>query len=160
MAFDLDDEENEATRIANGASKERKEENMDIKVGEYVRTKDGYLGILIAINKQDYNYLVVDTSIEVRKDGYPSTYLYLKKENIKKYSKQLIDLIEVGDYVNEREVKHIAMFEGFPNYPKLIFVDETHLIPDDTCENDEIKTVLTKEQFEANCYKVGGKQWD
>jgi hypothetical protein len=55
-----------------------------------------------------------------------------------KHSKQLIDLIEVGDYVNGREVKHIAMFEGFPDYPKLIFVDETHLIPDDTCENDEI----------------------
>lgn len=40
MAFDLDDEENEATRKMNGASKERKEENMDIEVGEYVRTKE------------------------------------------------------------------------------------------------------------------------
>lgn len=47
------------------------------------------------------------------------------------------------------------MFEGFPDYPKLIFVDETHLIPDDTCENDEIKTILTKERYMANCYKVG-----
>lgn len=36
MAFDLDDEENEATRKMNGASKERKEENMDIEVGEFV----------------------------------------------------------------------------------------------------------------------------
>lgn len=79
-------------------------------------------------------------------------------DKIVKHSKQLIDLIEVGDYVNGREVKHIAMFEGFPDYPKLIFVDETHLIPDDTCENDEIKTILTKEQFEANCYKVGGEK--
>lgn len=54
-----------------------------IEINEYVRTKEGYLGMLIAINKQDYNYLVVDTSIEVRKDEYPSTYLYLKQENIK-----------------------------------------------------------------------------
>ena len=76
-------------------------------------------------------------------------------EYIVKHSKQLIDLIEVGDYVNGREVKHIAMFEGFPDYPKLIFVDETHLIPDDTCENDEIQTILTKESYMANCYKVG-----
>mgnify|MGYP007013679357 CR=1 FL=1 len=75
-----------------------------------------------------------------------------------KHSKQLIDLIEVGDYVNGREVKHIVMFEGFPDYPKLIFVDETHLMPDDTCENDEIKIILTKESYMANCYKVGGKQ--
>ena len=49
------------------------------------------------------------------------------------------------------------MFGGFLDYPELIFVYETHLIPDDTCENDEIKTILTKEQFEANCYKVGGE---
>lgn len=49
------------------------------------------------------------------------------------------------------------MFEGFPNYIKVIFVDETHLIPDDTCENNEIKTILTKEQYLANCYKVGGE---
>ena len=69
----------------------------------------------------------------------------------------LIDLIEKDDYVNGRKVKHIAMFEGFPDYPKLIFVDETHLIPDDTCENEDIKTILTHEQFEANCYKVGGE---
>ena len=84
-------------------------------------------------------------------------YYFHKGEKIVKHSKQLIDLIEVGDYVNGREVKHIGMFEGFPDYPKLIFVDETHLIPDDTCENEDIKTILTKEQFETNCYKVGGE---
>lgn len=50
------------------------------------------------------------------------------------------------------------MFEGFPDYPKLIFVDESHLIPDDTCENDEIQTILTKEIYMANCYKVGGEE--
>lgn len=49
------------------------------------------------------------------------------------------------------------MFEGFPDYPKLIFVDGTHLIPGDTCENNEIKTILTKESYMANCYKVGGE---
>lgn len=43
MAFDLDDEENKATRIANGASKESRDKNMDIEVGEYVRTKDGII---------------------------------------------------------------------------------------------------------------------
>ncbi len=49
------------------------------------------------------------------------------------------------------------MFEGFPDYPQLIFIDETHLIPDDTCKNDEIETILTKESYMANCYKVGGE---
>lgn len=115
-----------------------------IEVGDYVRTKDG------KIDKVKNSNFYMSIYVECEKG------LHLI-ENIVKYSKQLIDLIEVGDYVNGREVKHIAMFEGFPDYPKLIFVDETHLIPDDTCENDEIQTILTKEIYMANCYKVGGE---
>lgn len=114
----------------------------EIEVGDYVRTKDGRIDKIIAIHNEE------DCTIVVCKKKY-------WKEDISKHSKQLIDLIEKGDYVNGREVKHIAMFEGFPDYPQLIFVDETHLIPDDTCKNDEIETILTKEQFDANCYKVG-----
>lgn len=97
------------------------------------------------IDNEDY-YINCDTGIAVKKDEH-----YM----LGKVSENIINLIEVGDYVNGRKVKHIAMFEGFPDYPKLIFVDETHLIPSDTCENDEIKTILTKELYEANCYKVG-----
>ena len=159
MAFDLDDEENKATRIANGASKERKDENMDIEVGEYIRTKEGYLGILIAINKQDYNYLVVDTSIEVRKDGYPSTYLYLKKENIKKYSKQLIDLIEVKDVIKYR-IDNISTTLETKGYVEGIvdISDEEMLQRIKSDKNYHILEILTKEQFEANCYKVEGEE--
>lgn len=56
--------------------------------------------------------------------------------------------------MNGREVKHIAMFEGFPDYPQLIFVDEKHLIPGETAENKDIKSIVTKEQFENMEYKV------
>lgn len=124
----------------------------EIEVNEYARTKKGIIGKLIS---ETLSYpepsewkLKVNNSeiIIVENEDYPV-----------KRSKQLIDLIKVGDFVNGREVKHIAMFEGFPDYSKLIFVDETHLIPDDTCENNDIKTILTKEQFDANCYKVGGE---
>lgn len=117
-----------------------------IEVNDYVRTKNGVIGKVIKVLS---NRVFLDNL------GYA-----VLIKDILKHSKQLIDLIEVGDYVNGREVKHIAMFEGFPDYPKLIFVDETHLIPVDTCENDDIKTILTKEIYMANCYKVGGKQWD
>ena len=112
-----------------------------IKVGEYVRTDKGYI---FKIDKEKKTLQIIN-------------FLDTEYGKILKHSKQLIDLIECGDYVNGRKVKHIAMFEGFPDYPKLIFVDETHLIPDDTCENDEIQTILTRERYIANCYKVGGK---
>lgn len=123
----------------------------EIEVGEWIRSKDGFIG---KVQKINYDNMEKSNYYICEKDNVmASNYL----ENITKHSKQLIDLIEVGDYVNGREVKHIAMFEGFPDYPKLIFVDETHLIPDDTCKNEDIKTILTKELYEANCYKVGGE---
>ena len=124
-----------------------------IEVNEYVR-----------INMDNRNCIgigrvsrIVNETIYVNMNNKYNLPVSFQIDKIVKHSKQLIDLIEVGDIVNGREVKHIAMFEGFPDYPKLIFVDETHLIPDDTCENDEIRTILTKEQFDANCYKVGGE---
>lgn len=118
-----------------------------IEVGEYVRTKEGEIHKVIKIMEDDgdWDYYCCENNTD-----------YFAMD-IAKHNKQLIDLIEKDDYVNGRKVKHIAMFEGFPDYPKLIFVDETHLIPNDTCENEDIKTILTHEQFEANCYKVGGE---
>ncbi len=115
----------------------------EIKVGEYIRDRAGNIAKVM----KNHNIMF---EIELNTGARINQF----KEFIAKHSKNIIDLIERGDYVNGREVKHIAMFEGFPNYPKLIFVDETHLIPDDTCENDEIKTILTHEQFEQNSYKV------
>lgn len=121
----------------------------EIEANEYVRTKAGHI---YKITNIDENGLIYWNEIQC---GWSEQQL---EDIIVKHSKQLIDLVEVEDYVNGRKVKHIAMFEGFPDYPKLIFVDETHLIPDDTCENDEIKTILTKESYMANCYKVGGEE--
>lgn len=131
----------------------------EIEVNEYARTKEGF--IYKIENGEEFYEDSVDVGMGIIPD-VDGIWIdrecldYIDKRDIVKHSKQLIDLIEVGDYVNGREVKHIAMFEGFPDYPKLIFVDETHLIPDDTCENEDIKTILTKESYMANCYKVVG----
>lgn len=130
----------------------------EIEVNEYVRTKDGIIGIFDRYSSRKENSLYKSPFNCFIKIKNRETPLQCCEEYIVKHSKQLIDLIEEGDYVNGREVKHIAMFEGFPDYPKLIFVDETHLIPDDTCENDDIKTILTHEQFEQNSYKIGGEE--
>ena len=126
-----------------------------IEVGEYVRIDKDHRIIALGIAKV---VKTINETIYVKNNfELPIT---IDKNSISKHSKNiidLIDLIEVGDYVNGREVKHIAMFEGFPDYPKLIFVDEKHLVPGETAENKDIETILTKEQFEANCYKVGGE---
>ena len=121
-----------------------KQINKDIEVGDYIRTKSGKIRKVKTTVAQYY----ITDRLNISDNNQ------FTKEDIVKHSKNIIDLIEVGDFVNGREVKHIAMFEGFPNYPELIFVDEKRLIPDDTCENDEIKTILTKEQYSQNCYAV------
>ena len=135
MAFDLDEEELRATRKINKADRDK------IEVNEYVRLARNQ-GINKIIDIYDKKY---ELETDIANEWGEFTCIleeYQLKDEIINHSKHLINLIEVGDYVNGREVKHIAMFEGFPDYPKLIFVDETHLIPDDTCENDEIQTIL------------------
>ena len=119
----------------------------EIMIEEYIRDREGNITKI-----QNTLNLFKDVKLYLGEDGYQYS-----DNAIIKHSKNLIDLIEKDDYVNGRKVKHIAMFEGFPDYPKLIFVDETHLIPDDTCKNEDIKTILTKESYMANCYKVGGE---
>ena len=122
---------------------------MEICVGEYVRIDKDHRIIALGIAKV---VKTINETIYVKNNfELPIT---IDKNSISKHSKNIIDLIEVGDYVNGREVKHIAMFEGFPDYPKLIFIDEKHLVPGETAENKDIETILTKEQMEANQYVV------
>ena len=69
---------------------------------------------------------------------------------IVKHSKQLVNLIDVGDFVN-----------GFPILEP-IYNGNTMYGIDEGYENfkksfGEIKTILTGESYMANCYKVGGE---
>ncbi len=123
----------------------------EIEVEEYVRTCNGIIGKICDEDGIDKNGVYTDTEYI---NEYCDKTVYIPNKDIVKHSKNIIDLIEVGDYVNGREVKHIAMFEGFPDYPKLIFVDEKHLIPDDTAENKDIKSIVTHEQFKSIEYKI------
>ncbi len=110
---------------------------MDIKVGEYVRTSKGY------IFKIEHSKMVQGLKL-----------LYTQYGTISKHSKNIIDLIEIGDFVNGCLVTDKYLFAG--EKPVLETTGE------DTnckcmCEQD-IKTILTHEQYEQNCYKLDTKQ--
>lgn len=102
-----------------------------LEVGEYVRTVDGkiikvdWVGQAIATDKQNTT---------------------ITKQDILKHSKNIIDLIEVGDYVNGQEVKRIGDYEDF----KRIDFEEY----EDYIYEDDIKSIVTKEQFANIEYKV------
>lgn len=108
-----------------------------IEVGDYVRTKNGEIHKVIEIkenryitNFADYFYYRYDNNM----DGF--------KSNIANHSKQLIDLIEVGDYVNGELITD--KWDTRISSIRSNFSEE------------DIKTILTKESYMANCYKVGG----
>lgn len=130
-----------------------------IEVGEYVRTEEGYIGILIEYIPNALNYLKIDVGKEIRRDnGMSDNYIYTRYGFQLKHSKQLIDLIEVGDIIKYR-IDNISTTLETKGYIKGIvdIADEEMLQRIKSDKNYNILEILTKEQYLANCYKVGGK---
>ena len=134
----------------------------EIEVGEYVRTKNGLIGKIKEFiphytkgkregQEVEENFLLMGQeqckfieSIDYRiPPCYPSDEEWEKiKKYIVKHSKQLIDLIECGDYVNGELITD--KWDTRISSIRSNFSEE------------DIKTILTKEIYMANCYKVGG----
>lgn len=119
---------------------------MEINIGDYVRTKSNGIKQIYEIDnkKSKYKYL-----FKLKKqDGDGCVDLgQLCNDNITKHSKDIIDLVQVGDYVNGREVTSF----GYDHNDKIIYVNTISCL---SFENDEIKSVLTKKQFESNAYTI------
>lgn len=116
-----------------------------IEVNEYVRTKNKGIRKIDRIdNNKTINKYLYFTGKE---DFEGKEYGIIKTTDIVNHSKQLIDLIEVGDYVNGKYVKEIKGYGNGKSILALIGI----------IEEQDIKTILTKESYMANCYKVGGE---
>ncbi len=130
-----------------------------IEVGEYVRTEEGYIGILIEHIPNALNYLKIDVGKEIRRDnGMSDNYIYTRYGFQLKHSKQLIDLIEVGDIIKYR-IDNISTTLETKGYIKGIvdIADEEMLQRIKSDKNYNILEILTREQYMANCFKVGGE---
>ena len=150
--MDLDDEELKATRMMNGADRNsRVRVNNDIEVNEYVRTKNKGIRKIDRIdnNKTINKYLYLTG----KEDFEGKEYGIIKTTDIVKHSKQLIDLIEIGDIVNGMEVLDIHKPRDLWE-PIEIRVDSRYT---NFILAEDIKTILTKESYMANCYKAGGE---
>ena len=125
-----------------------------IEVGEYVRLARNQ-GINKIIDKDDDDFLILD---EIIADEYGDECFEISLQDVDKeiikHSKNIIDLIEVGDYVNGNEVLDKYLLNG--EIPVLETTgDETNVKC--MCEGD-IRIILTKEQYKANCYTVERKK--
>lgn len=155
MAFDLDEEELRATRKINKADRDK------IEVNEYVRTNKGNIGKVVEIRLGLNKYTQLYQDIYILDNG-----LWTVLDYIVKHSKHLIDLIEVGDFVNGYRVlaiessiyensKRILIYRNErEKYERWIYIQEYN---GRIKTQDDIVVILTKEQYMANCYKVGGE---
>lgn len=116
-----------------------------MKIGDYVRTRWGYICKIININ--EFREPSMRYSVEA---SYLKDIVFIGDEEIIKSSPNIIDLIEVGDYVNGCKVTtgnqgvgsiYIAEIDGLGLKKKLYEKD--------------IKSIVTKEQFSCMEYKIG-----
>ena len=121
----------------------------EIEVGDYVRINNDFRLIALGIGKvirinQDTIYVRMNLDLPIS----------LKTENITKHSKNIIDLIEPGDIVNNHYVKAVYL-DGAVKYMKL---DNSHSVENNFAGvrtyEDDIETILTHEQYEHYCYKI------
>lgn len=118
-----------------------------INVGEYIRTKDGRIGKIEAIFKRDEYSDVFHTDINC--DDYECKH-YVYDFDIKSHSKNIIDLIEVGDIVTVEEID--------TEWERTVEVDEEEYIKYlkmHVGKEEKLISILTHEMYEQNCYKVG-----
>lgn len=131
---------------------------MELKVGMYVRTKEGYIAKLLhygyntGISGKSHLF---DRQIRDISDLVYETdnFLWDKelKEYIYNYSYDIIDLIKVGDYVNGHLVK-ATYLNGVTKYIKL---DNAYENNDGVrTYSEDVKQIVTKEQFENMEYKI------
>lgn len=115
-----------------------------IEVGEFVRTNKGNIGQVIDIFQ---GHCVAKYHIEF-KGNVKVKRQYLSTKTIVNHNKIISEIIEAGDYVNG---KLIYKIDKGTNYCYLYYGKGKTFV------DYQIKTILTKEQYMANCYKVGGE---
>lgn len=120
----------------------------EIQVGEYVRTKDGRI---IKFNK--FGTLRVGCTNPKYHKTIISNRSHYKYDDIVKHSRNIIDLIEVGDILKLKngEKWEVQEHQGNGNWLQL----EWENIDDNEDFFEKVDSIITKEQFEENSYKVG-----
>ncbi len=116
----------------------------DLKIGNYIRTTSGKIRKIISL---------YDTG-----DVFVETHSCIKQENIISSSNNIIDLIEIRDFI---EYKQSNMYWNIPTrvtgrYNRQQELTEL-MVGEIPLKNVEITSIVTREQFEKMSYVVGDK---
>ena len=139
---------------------------MKLEVGMYVRTKDGVIGKLKNKNYVGYGYFIIDTLYYNFDEIIDKWTCIINKYDIEKASHNIIDLIEVGDYLNgfrvnkiERDKTNTIIKIGNSTFN--VLENEEIYTPSNDNNNgyekiEKLKSIVTKEQFENMKYSLEG----
>ena len=128
---------------------------MNIEVGEYVRTKDGYIAKITEID----HHIWFDSIIN--KISGISRYSLSEEEYrnlVIKHSKNIMDLVQEGDYIDGLRVeknKYGELYTSYVYYGGDIGKQcEVYTEWIDDLKNEDIDSVVTKQQFSNMEYRV------
>jgi len=127
---------------------------MKLEVGMYVKTKYGEIARIDKCLGEDSTYKNME-HYETDRMVTKFNNFILYKEDIEKASHNIIDLIEVGDFVNGYKVINVGVEELGHTYLSLDMNEDIHWLESEIENEEQIKSIVTKQQFESMSYKVG-----
>ena len=126
----------------------------EIKVGDFIRTKGGNIGqVLKVIPESKYTTRIGRIAHSPEKYWIDTIKGSMSKPYIKKHGSNIIDLIEEGDYVNGYKVSFIA--QDCAKFVQCDYPVETGTANHYKFYKESIKSILTKEDFDAMNYVIG-----
>lgn len=134
---------------------------MKLEKGMYVKTECGISKIVNIIVEKTGTFIETDNGLgncNMSTRGKLHKGIYIFEEDYKTFIENnvknaIIDLIEVGDYVNGLQV--IEVREHLHNDIEIILTNGSFSWSFSKNESDyKIKSIVTKEQFESMSYKV------
>lgn len=109
----------------------------EIGIGEWIRLKDGRIRKFKQYLENELVQLTRPYNIE-------------KITDIVKHSKNIIDLIQVGDYVNRKLISNVDKV----NNKNFIEWKDGEMYSTEIKNDNFIKSIVTKQQFESIEYKI------
>ncbi len=131
---------------------------MKLEVGQFVRTKSGYICKIININ--DYREPNMKYGVEA---NYLRDVMFIGEDDVVKASYNIIDILEEGDYANgyyvskiweKDEITHYVNETPIKRKEREIVIQAPSYGGIEILKNKNIKSVITHEQMERMAYKV------
>jgi len=129
---------------------------MEISIGEYVRLKNGKIIRFEKFGIYRTHTRKINGKYETgtfENKCIISGRCHYKYDNIVKHSKNIIDLIEQGDYVNGYKVLYVCNKEPCPS-GKYVDIDCDKPSEESYFFEDEIKSIITKEQIKQIEFRI------